>query len=495
MSEPKKLHPITYLSKIFKVGKDNLLTLFFAFFLIAKNGFNFEGFGDLILPVILLLSAVVGIIFALIEAFTTTYWVDEDKLVVKSGLLSTTTKEIYIARIQSVEATRNIVNQIFGGVILDIKTPGDGVKLDTISQYEADELTHFIETRKESMTSVQADEEDSIQEPRKGFDSFYQLKLKDIMLMSMTSGAMGTVLAVVFGLYSQLDDILDISARLEPLQKQIASGWLSIVLTVLVSLIISYIIGIFVTAVKYFNYELTYDGERLKIRHGLFEVKERIIVVNQIQAIEEKKSFLRQWLNYTSFSAVITSDSSLEEGEDDIFGRIDILPFVKRNEGLKAMAQLIPDYYYRDVEAIIPKRALRRYFQVPWLIIILVTGIVQYYLFDKAWLIGIVFLVITFISAWMRYKYSGYRIDDNQITVRESGLVSSTIYQLQEDKLISVHMKDHYFLERAYLASIELRVSAGSIFTTATLKLIEQKDAEKIYNWFMEKEVAEYEES
>ncbi|WP_165980751.1 PH domain-containing protein [Macrococcus carouselicus] len=493
MSEHRKLHPITYLSKIFKVVKDNILTLVFALFLVMKNGFKFEDIGDLIFPGILLLSAVIGIVIAVVEAVTTTYWIEDDKLFVKSGWLSVTTKELYIGRIQSIEATRNIVNQVFGGVILEVKTPGEGVKLDTISQTSAEALTHYLETRKQNLAEgTETVEHDQL---KPSFEVYYQLKLKDIMLMSVTSGAMGTVLAVVFGLYTQIDEVLNISERLKPLQNQVAGSWLSIAVAVVSILVISYVIGIFVTALKYFNYELTYDGERLKIRHGLFEVKERIIVVKQIQAVEENKSFLRQWLGFTSFSAIITSDSAIESEEENIFGKVDILPFVTRKEGKKVMTQLVPDYYYNEVNRVIPLRSFRRYFQFSWLFIIIVTGLVQYYLFDKAWVAGLVFLAITFVSAWMRYKHSGYIIRNNQITVRETGLFSSTIYQLQEDKLISIHVKDHYFLKKAQLATVELRVSAGSIFTTATLHLMDRQDAEAIYDWFMQKEVRQYEES
>ncbi|TDL96821.1 hypothetical protein ERX27_07275 [Macrococcus brunensis] len=490
MSETRRLHPITYLSKIFKSVKDNFLTILLAGFLFLKNGFNLNDIGDLIFPGILLFFAVISIVLGIIEALTTTYWIADDKLFVKSGILSVTTKELYIARIQSVETTRNIVNQIFGGVILDIKTPGDGIKLDTISKRAADELTHYLETRKNNL----GDAVEEVHQPS-AFQSYYQLKFKDIMLMSVTSGAMGTVLAVVFGLYSQVDEILHISERLSPLQKEIGSSFYSIAVTVILGLLLSYIIGIFVTALKYFNYELTYDGERLKIRHGLFEVKERIVVVKQIQAVEEKKSFLRQWLGYTSFRVTITSDAALESEDDNVLGQIDVLPFIKRKEGLQVMAQLVPDYYYNEVERIIPKRSLRRYIQWYWLVIIVATGLVQYYLFDKAWIFGVVLLILTFISGWMRYRYSGYEIQDNQITVRETGLFSSTIYQLKEDRLISVHVTDHYFLEKAHLASIVLRVSAGSLFTDASLKLVERADAERIYDWFLEKEVRQYEES
>lgn len=490
MFEPTKLHPITYLSKIFKALKENVFSLGIALFLALKNGFNIDHLSDFIFPGILLLLAVLSIVRALIESVRTTYWIEDEKLILKSGILSTHVKELYISRIQSVELTKNIVNQIFGGVIVEIKTPGDGIKLDTISMPSAEALTHYLETQKQSIAVAVDDEE--LQEENVHFNTVYHLKTQNILLMSVTSGAMGTVLAVIWGLYGQIDELFDLSFIFEPFKQMFTNEWLVFSIVPIMTLVISYIIGIFVTALKYFNYELMFDGQRLKIKYGLFEVKEKMLVVDQIQAVSEEQSLLRRLIGYTAFKVKTTSDAEFDSEDHNIFGAIEVLPFIKQQEGLAVMKQLLPHYDYSGVDAVIPKRALRRYFQWPALIVVVAASIIQYYWFDRMWMIGGVILALLLFACWLRYRYSGYKIIDDQLTIKTAGLLMNRTTMVKEDKVIEVAVTDHFFTKRAQLANVSVKTAAGVVSSKAELSLVEAQDAAKIYSWLMDKEERQY---
>lgn len=490
MFEPTKLHPITYLSKIFKALKDNVFSIGIALFLGLKNGIDIDHIGDIIFPLILLLLTLVSVVKAVIESIRTTYWIEDDKLVLKSGVLSTHIKELYISRIQSIEMTKNIINQIFGGVIVEIKTPGDGIKLDTVSKQSAEALTRYLEQQKQSI-EIESDDITAIDESS-NFDMVYQLKSRDILLMSVTSGAMGTVLAVIWGLYGQIDELFDLSFIFEPIKNMFENEIIVFSIIPIVTIIISYIIGIFVTALKYFNYQLMYDGERLKIKYGLFEVKEKMLVVQQIQAVSEENSFLRQLIGYTSYKVKTTSDADFDEEDVNLFGVVEVLPFIRRREGRAVMEQLIPHYNYSDVERVIPGRALRRYIQWPLLFVIVLSGLIQYYLFDRMWIVGIVLGFFVILSSWMRYKYSGYRLSGDQLTMRTVGLLMRKTVMMKEDKIIEVALVDHYFTRRAKLATIKVKTAAGSISSETKLSHVDVNDAERIYQWLMDKEEQQY---
>lgn len=489
MFKPTKLHPITYLSKIFKALKDNIFSLGIALFLSLKNGFDINHISDFIVPA-LLLFAVLSIVRAVIESLRTTYWIEDDKLILKSGVLSTHVKELYISRIQSIELTKNIVNQIFGGVIVEIKTPGDGIKLDTISKRSAEALTHYLEGQKHSIEIETEDAE--LEQSDSLFNTVYHLKTQDILLMSITSGAMGTVLAVIFGLYSQIDELFDLSFIFRPIEEMFTNGWLVFTVIAIAAIIISYVIGIFVTALKYFNYQLMFDGQRLKIKYGLFEVKEKMLVVDQIQAVSEEKSWIRHLLSYTSFKVITTSDADFDDEDSNILGEVEVLPFIRQQEGLVVMKQLIPGYDYSDVNYVIPKRSLRRYFQWPALIAVMITAVVQHYWFDRMWIVGIVILALLFLASWLRYRYSGYNITAEQLTIKTAGLWSSETTMVKEDKVIEVAVVDHFFTKRARLANVSVKTAAGILSSETKLNLVEAQDAEKIYRWLMEKEERQY---
>lgn len=499
MFSPQKLHPISYLSKVFKAIKDNILQIGLASFLFFKDGipksFSWAMIGELLLPIALFVFALITIIIAVVDTIRTRYWIENDQLMVRTGLFSTKVKSLYISRIQTVETTQNIINQLFGGVILNVKTAGDGVTLDTIAVDDAQALKDYLETKKYDLNqdSNQSMEEDVAKSHggRSVFNEVYQLKSKDILLMSITGGAMGTVLAILLGIYSQLSEVFNVDKYLDPIAKQVANDVVFLVLIGIVLVIFSYIIGIFITALKYYHYELSYDGERLKIKHGLLERKEQIVIVKQIQSISERKSFLRQLLGFTSFKATIQSEDVSSENTSNLLGRVEILPFVKRKEGLDVMKRLIPSYSYEEVTPVIPKRSYRRYVQWYVLLVVIVTSIVQYYWWNYTWIVGGIITLLIFLSGYIRYKYAGYRLERNQLTIRSIGIFGSHTHFIKEEQIIEVALLDHYFMNRANLMHLNVSNSAGMMKESVGLKMMDRKDAQTIYDWFKRKEIAD----
>ena len=82
-----------------------------------------------------------------------------------------------------------------------------------------------------------------------------------------------------------------------------------IVLFVVASiLIISYVLGTIITIIRYYNYKVVQQGNHLKISYGLFNVKNLTVPTDRLQAVLEKQSFLRKYLDiplYTLLSRVI----------------------------------------------------------------------------------------------------------------------------------------------------------------------------------------------
>ena len=53
----------------------------------------------------------------------TRYWIENDRFIVTSGWLNKNAKELNLNRIQSLDTTQGLINQLVGGVRLQIKTP------------------------------------------------------------------------------------------------------------------------------------------------------------------------------------------------------------------------------------------------------------------------------------------------------------------------------------------------------------------------------------
>lgn len=194
------------------------------------------------------------------------------------------------------------------------------------------------------------------------FEVIYRLGFKDLLFMSVTSSGMFTVIAIILGLYSQIDEIIPLDGFLNPVKMLVGEGYGYVIGFSIVLLMISYIIGIFVTAIKYHRYTVRYDGEVINVNYGLFERIDKYIVLKNIQSVKETQSYFRRLFNKTKFTVVTTSEMKDEEeiGNDEI----ELLPFISYDKGYEIVHRLLP-YNFNAVNHVIPKRSIRRYFQVP----------------------------------------------------------------------------------------------------------------------------------
>ncbi|MDJ1089487.1 PH domain-containing protein [Macrococcoides caseolyticum] len=500
MNSKHTLHYSTYLSNALKAIKENLFLIGIGLFWIIRDGFTLDAIQNNMFAVFMLIITLINIVLRIIEARITKYWIEDDKLLLETGIISKKIKEIYIGKIQTVDTNAGLANQILGGVIMQVRTAGDGIELNSISKNEAERLSNFLTERKRQLRSDVADGDGSVVSDSAAvdhqlnvddrFEVIYRLGFKDLLFMSVTSSGMFTVIAIILGLYSQIDEIIPLDGFLNPVKMLVGEGYGYVIGFSIVLLMISYIIGIFVTAIKYHRYTVRYDGEVINVNYGLFERIDKYIVLKNIQSVKETQSYFRRLFNKTKFTVVTTSEMKDEEeiGNDEI----ELLPFISYDKGYEIVHRLLP-YNFNAVNHVIPKRSIRRYFQVLWLLIIIVVNVIQYYWFDYAWIIGLVLLVLTFITAIIKYKNSGYAIIDDELSISNGGLLSMTTTYIKERNIISLSVKSTPFMNKADLRNIEVDVAAGMLGSTTALNFIERDDAAHIYEWFMAKERTEYE--
>ncbi|MGK0553558.1 PH domain-containing protein [Macrococcus capreoli] len=496
----KSLHYSTYLSNVLKSLKSNIFPIGLGVFFIIKDGFTKQALLDNGFALLILLFTILSALFSMIEAEITKYWIEEDKLMLQKGLINRTIKEIYIGKIQTMDTSAGIANQLLGGVIMHVKTAGDGIELNSISKHDAARLTEYINQRKYELNGQQIVEDvetsDVDQLPNQvstPYETIYQLSTKDLLMMSATSASMFTVFAIVYAIYSQVDDIFHLERYMGPLEQTVGQSYILIAFVIASALFMSYIIGIFITAIKYYQYTVYFNGELLNIKYGLFERKNKFIAIKNIQRVTERQSYLRKLLYKTSFA--VTTTSEMKASEDSILGDEEVLPFISRDEAYRVIQRLVPDYNFTDVNHVIPKRSIRRYFQISWVIFIIAGGIIQYFWFDKAWLFVIILMILTFITAYIKYRNSGYIIVDDQVNIRNGGAFVMETSFVKERNIIGLNVSSTPFMNKANLRNAVLDISSGSSNASCRLDYIELEDAAQIYDWFLLKERYQYEKN
>ncbi|MDT4036589.1 PH domain-containing protein, partial [Staphylococcus hominis] len=142
-------------------------------------------------------------LFSMINQFQkvrlTRYWIENDQFIVTSGWLNKKRKELNLNRIQSLDTTQGLLNQLVGGVRLQIKTPSDGIELETISKQQSELIERTIKKRQLQLDSQEIEpdnkpnnsEQELISEDSSNNEVIFKMSNKLLIFMALTSGVIG----------------------------------------------------------------------------------------------------------------------------------------------------------------------------------------------------------------------------------------------------------------------------------------------------------------
>lgn len=490
MYSPQKLHPVAYLGSL----ANGVKNLWIPLIIIVINSRDQLFSGDISLIYILISIGVLLLALILLGGFDflnkylTRFWIEDGKFIYKEGVITRKEKELDINRIQSVDFTEPIFHRIFGAVRLDILTPGEGIKIDTIKKSQAESIQSIIYDEKEKLNdtveigdySKWPGEQTTDTEEEQQSDLLYRMGTKSLLLMCMTSGALGAFVAIVFGFLNLIGANFLIESYFEYFETAIRSAVFGIILSIVVFVIVGYLIGILILYIKYYGYSLEKRSDDLIIEHGLLEKKHKSININRVQNIIIQDSIIRRMIGYYSLTVTITSDSFEKE---EIDGTVALLPFIKKNRLYDFIEEIFPNYNVVVPETVVPARGYRRYFQIMAAIVIIATAVVQYFWLGFAWMIGLALLLMIFASGTYSARNTGYSIVDNEINMMSTGFFKRSHYVIKHEKLIETEWQYNPFLRRSYLGIITLVTAGGLAGSRATLKFIDQKDVDAVWHW------------
>ncbi|WP_250546939.1 PH domain-containing protein, partial [Staphylococcus pseudoxylosus] len=150
MYKPQKLHPISYLTGIIEAIKQNIF-LIIIFLVFNIRDFDFTNIYAYIFPGIVSLFFIISFITQVLKVYNTRYWIENDHFVLATGIFTKERKELNIRRIQTLDTSQGIINQLVGGVKLQIKTPSDGVDLDTVSKSQSETIQQALRDKQKEL--------------------------------------------------------------------------------------------------------------------------------------------------------------------------------------------------------------------------------------------------------------------------------------------------------------------------------------------------------
>lgn len=493
MYSPQRLHPVSYILSIVDAIKNNIIP----FILIGGFQFSTIDFSKpstylgegLLGPLFLLILFAMTFTRRIIEIYRTRYWIEGDYLVVTSGLFNLNRKELNIRRIQSMDTVQSIVHQLVGGVKLIIKTPSDGIELNMVTKHQSEWIQAEIEKTKARIVGVSNVADDANLEVDKTDEQIYTLSHVNLLFMAMTSGAVLVTMTAILSIVGTFQDLIPwekISGVFTQLEEWAKHNVVFLVIQIIIFIFLAYVIGVIITMIKYYRFTLTRKGEVLKVRYGLFKVNQLSVPITKLQAVQEKKSFLRHLFGFTSYHFIITSDMKIDGNEDDfIKGSVMVLPFIKKQEGECTLRSLVPVNTFPSIEAGLPWRGFHRRFWLITLLSIVIGAVVHYYFSAWVWLVVGLINLYLIMHSFIATRFSGSALTEEEVSIRKVTWFGFEKTTFKKDKILGFGQTAHPFMQRQQLAHFSYTIARAAGCKNIGLRFEDQAKVSRNKQWYL----------
>jgi putative membrane protein len=243
---------------------------------------------------------ILSIIFAIISYFRFFFSVKGDELVVQKGVFTKKFLNIPFDRIQTVNFEQNIVQQVFDVVGLKIDTAGSKgseFEFEALDKPTAKALRELILEGKRQSEIDEKGEALPIQEEK--LETILHLSLSDLFKVGVTQNhirSFALILAFFATIYQNLSDVgLDPDEMTNYMPEVDMTNYKLMVLVLIpIVFLVSFLISIIVTGLRYFDLKLERGNRGFKITSGLFNRKEVAAMDNKIQMISWKNNPLKR---------------------------------------------------------------------------------------------------------------------------------------------------------------------------------------------------------
>jgi len=170
--------------------------------------------------------------------------------------------------------------------------------------------------------------------------------------------------------------------------------------------------------IAFAGFRITRDGERVRIRRGLFEHRETTILVDRIRAVVIVEGLLRRPFGLAELEMEVIGHAKEQAVAQTLF------PLLRRAEVGAFLEQLLPERA-DDIDRlqVLPRRALRRYVLPPGVLALAVAA--GAWPFVGFW--GVFLVPLAALHGLARFRAAGWRLADGRLVVRRLMLARTTV--------------------------------------------------------------------
>ena len=452
-----RLHPLSWLFELLNILKQFVLPIIFL--LITGKGDRYQLWG--------LVGIGVMVPLAIARYMSFRYHIGSDRLVIRSGLLHKTVRDIAFTRVQNVTLQQGLLHRLMNVAEVRLETGGgekEEGRMRVLGFSQAQQLQQIIRSKEISHLSTESHDQQTDNEP------LLALSNAELFKLGLISNKGMILVAAGFGAASQFD--WQLVQRLfhsaggwlwnhsDDLLHNRTSGYVLGGITVLfAAFIVLRLVSVVQAQLHYHGFVLSSNTHRLSIQRGLLNRFNGSLPRTRIQAWTLQQGWLQR--KFSRFAL-----------------RVDAAAGSVKSENLESNWQLAPiadsEAISRIIDAVLPAgswpiehwkplhpNAWKREFKMPAILLLMATAICIYWLhaYGLLVLLGIPLLLV---KAKIWAKHAGYSHAKGLIAVRE-GWIGKTWRFAEVQKVQAVYVKQSPFDRRHNMATVFLdTVNAGS---------------------------------
>lgn len=433
----KRYSPLTIAFHIWGVLK--FFFFGFLYLFIFNRDADWIGYGRIIAIALLILS----IILVIFKWLTTTYKIDEVAFYLREGFFTKHKRTIPFSKIQNVSRHTTLLHKLLGKTSLKFETgmSGEGgtIKFEVVTKDEADHLEDWVEksSRKESVH-----EEEMVEEAIEEKKLHFAASKKDILKASMTSLSFLLLIPALASLYFMINDFINVEKEAEGVIQFILGAWWLTTIVVVFLIVASTLFGMIKTYIKYGNYRIHSDDERIYISRGVLDEVSFSISKEKVQAIEITQTLTKRILR---IAEVKLTSAGQTGGGDSAMETSSLFPFLPQKDAFRLISEILPDYEVEERMNKLPKNALFARLLKPSWLWIFATALLYYFQPNLLnmnipwWVLSLVLLMLVGLIRVLDYYNSRYVLNERFIQLK-TGSLSTALFLTRRDKVIEIEM-------------------------------------------------------
>jgi putative membrane protein len=411
---------------------------------------------------------VITLVYATLVWATTRWYLEDDAIRLRRGILSESITTIPYDRIQAIDTVRGPVQRLFGVVEAHVQSAGGGrsaeIVLRAITSADAELLratsarpTHGARPLEPEGLRFPESPLGTGPGPVQGAGAGpevegWRLGSGALVVAALTSGSLGVLVPVVAGATQMLDDVLGV----EDAERFVPDSPHEVAIAVAVVVGVAWVLSVLGTLLAFAGFAVARDGDRLRIRRGVIERRDASVPVARVHAIRVVESPLRQPFGLAQVR-IETAGYARERATAQT-----LLPLVRRRDAEALIARLLPELAAPGVDPEpVPARAARRYATLPAAAgALAAAGLLI--AFGTPALPALALPVLGAALGLARHRAAAFARSDEHVVLRARGwLLTRTTSTADARRLQSVRASVSPFQRRGRLATIGVDVSSG----------------------------------